>query len=89
LSRQWGPLYFTYFIAGYFYEIESALIQNDYVQFLCQLGGAKGKVTRYFLLKGLEKILIKQTVDEWLNQTRCPPDFLEKAGGIFGFQGNL
>ena len=30
-----------YFVAGYFYEIESLLIQQDFIQFVAGLGGGK------------------------------------------------
>jgi len=45
-----------FFIGGYFYEIESELIENTTIQYICDLGGGKGKYTRYFFLQGLAKI---------------------------------
>lgn len=69
-------LAFVYFIAGYFYEIESALIQDDYIRFLCELGGGKGKVTRFYLLEGLSKLVNKQTVDNWIEKNNITPEQL-------------
>ena len=43
-------LTFCYFVAGYFYEIESALIHNETIQFLAYLGNGKGKITRTYIL---------------------------------------
>ena len=37
-----------YFVAGYFYETESALIHHETIQFLAHLGNGKGKVTRFY-----------------------------------------
>lgn len=45
-----------FFIGGYFYEIESELVQNAWMNQICQLGGGKGKVSRVFFLRGLAKI---------------------------------
>ena len=57
-------LTFCYFVAGYFYEIESALIHNEMIQFLAHLGNGKGKVTRFYVLCGLNKWINKTIVDE-------------------------
>ena len=45
-----------FFIGAYFYEIQDELTNDENVQWICQLAGSKGKVTRFFLLKGLEII---------------------------------
>lgn len=55
-----------FFIAGYFYEIESELIENTTVQYICDLGGGKGKYTRYYFLQGLAKILNYQAVEQFV-----------------------
>lgn len=46
----------AYFVAGYFYEHEPELTRNEHTVEICRLGKGKGKVTRYFFLKGLEKL---------------------------------
>jgi len=51
-----------FFIGSYFYEIESELINNRTVALIAQLGGGKGKVTRYYFLAGLKKMLILANV---------------------------
>jgi len=50
-----------FFIGGYFYEIESELIENTTIQYICDLGGGKGKYTRYYFLQGLAKIRNEQS----------------------------
>ena len=57
-----------YFIGGYFYEIESELVKNETVIFICQLGGGKGKVTRHFFLQGLAKLLVHHSVNTFVKE---------------------
>ena len=49
-----------FFIGAYFYEIQDELTKDENIQWICELGGSKGKVTRFFFLKGLEIILHAQ-----------------------------
>lgn len=51
-----------FFIGNYFYEIESTLIEHPTIEIVCQLGNGKGKVSRFYFLKGLKKLLIAQSV---------------------------
>ena len=46
----------VYFIAGYFYEIGEQLSKNPQMMLLAKLGNGKGKVTPYYILRGLQKI---------------------------------
>ena len=52
----------SFFVGNYFYEIESILIEHPTIEIICQLGDGKGKVSRFYFLKGLEKLLIAQNV---------------------------
>lgn len=61
-------LTFCYFVAGYFYEIESALIENESIKFIAYLGNGKGKVTRHYILQGFSKIITKLEVDEAIEE---------------------
>lgn len=45
-----------FFIGGYFYEIESDLVHNEWMVQVCRVGGGKGKVTKRFFLRGLAKV---------------------------------
>jgi hypothetical protein len=71
-------LSFCYFVAGYFYEIEAALIENDVVQFIANLGGGKGKVTRHYILEGLSKLVIKKVVDDAIEEFAITPEQIKK-----------
>jgi hypothetical protein len=46
----------VYFIAGYFYEVEHELVKHPTAQWLAQLGNGKGKVTPFYVLKGIGKL---------------------------------
>jgi Transposase DDE domain len=52
-----------FFVGAYFYDIQDELTKDDNIQWICELGGGKGTVSRYFFLKGLEKLLIAQQVE--------------------------
>ena len=54
-----------YFIGGYFYEIESELIENETIQMICQLANSKGKVTHRFFLKGLSMLLLAEEIKKF------------------------
>jgi hypothetical protein len=47
----------TFFIGAYFYEIEDELINNETVEWICKLGKGKGKISRYFFMKGIAELL--------------------------------
>jgi len=51
-----------FFVGNYFYEIESVLIDNPTIEIICQLGDGKGTISRFYFLKGLEKLLIADSV---------------------------
>lgn len=52
-----------FFVAGYFYVIDSVLICDPVLIFICALGGGKGRVTRHFFLLGIQKLLVFRTVE--------------------------
>ena len=52
----------AFYLAGYFYASDSTLIDNPAIALICELGGGKGHITRYFYLKGLQYLLIYRHV---------------------------
>lgn len=60
----------AFFIGGYFYKIEPQLTNHPIVEWLCQLGNGKGKITRHFFLEGLKNLLIHQHVEQVREQTK-------------------
>lgn len=63
-----------YFIGAYFYELEPELTKNEYMQELCKLGGGKGKLTKHFFLKGLEKIYHFEHVARFFKEQNMSPE---------------
>jgi len=66
-----------YFIGAYFYEIESELTNNQTIQAICLLGAGKGKVTRYFFLQGLKKILVHKSVKRFVKKQNITHEIWE------------
>lgn len=54
-----------FFVGSYFYEIQDELTKDDNVQWICELGGGKGTVSRHFFLRGIEKLLIVHQVEQF------------------------
>lgn len=75
-------LTFCYFVAGYFYEIESALIHNETIQFLAYLGNGKGKVTRFYILRGVNKWINKTIVDEAIKEFNITPEMMAEIAKL-------
>ena len=77
---------FGFFVGGYFYEIESALLQNEHIRWLCHLGGSKGKVTRYFFLEGLKKLLLHHQVEQFFQTNQISEKTLAQMYAIPGLE---
>ena len=71
-------LTFCYFVAGYFYEIESALIENEVIKFIAYLGNGKGKVTRFYILQGFAKMVTKVEVDDAIEEFKITPEQIKQ-----------
>ena len=71
-------LTFCYFVAGYFYEIESALVENEVIQFIAELGGDKGKVTRTYVLRGFAKMITKVSVEQMVEKHKITPEQIQQ-----------
>jgi len=71
-----------FFIGGYFYAIESELIKDTTIQYICELGGGKGKYTRYYFLQGLAKILTYQAVEQFVENQGISDDEFQKMKNV-------
>ena len=47
----------VFFVAAYFYEIEDEMTKDPTMIWLAELGGGKGKVTKTYILRGLEILI--------------------------------
>ena len=74
-----------YFIAAYFFELGDQIAKDDFVMILADLGGGKGKTTKYYVLKGISRLLNKYAVDFYIKEqelTKDDMDELDKYAGI-------
>lgn len=68
-----------FFIGAYFYEIQDELTKDPNIQWICELAGSKGKVTRFFLLKGLEILLHAQQFEAFQKEKNLSQEQLDVA----------
>ncbi len=67
-----------FFIAGYFYEIESVITQNKIIEHIADLGGGKGEITRYYVLEGFQALAHKILVDDYIEEKQITEDQLQE-----------
>lgn len=57
-----------FFVAGYFYEHQTQIVNDPQAKIICTLARSKGKITKHFYLKGLEiithSLLFQQIIKE-------------------------
>jgi hypothetical protein len=61
-----------FYVAAYLYEIGDQDAHDDYSAVLAELGDGKGKVTRHYILKGIQALMIYHKVNlikSWDKQT--------------------
>jgi hypothetical protein len=73
-----------FFLVGYFKELEKELKNHPIAQWLAALALSKGKVTTFFLMKGLEKVAnfleVKQMIDQNVITQQQIDDLIESTG---------
>lgn len=77
-------LTFYYFVAGYFYEIESTLTEIPSIKRIAFLGGGKGKVTRRFILEGFAVLATKKLADDFIVENQITPEELKEMYAYAG-----
>lgn len=75
-----------FFIGGYFYEIESELVHNEWMVEVCRLGGGKGKVTKRYFLRGIGKIANYLEIKLFMEENNLTDEDLRE---ILGSQGGF
>lgn len=66
-----------YFIGAYFCELEPEIVNNEFMQLICKLGGGKKKVTRHFFLKGLQKLYSYESIIRFFKEQNLSPEEIE------------
>jgi hypothetical protein len=77
----------VYFIAGYFYEVEPQLTSQPQAVLLAKLGNGKGKVTSYYILKGLQKVAMHQQMQQLLDENDVSQEQIEQINQTFKLDG--
>jgi hypothetical protein len=67
-----------FFLIGYFKELEEELIKHPLAEFLCRLARSKGKITIFFLLEGLTKLVHFQEVQRWKEENDISDQDIEE-----------
>ena len=72
LVRDWETIKnliaFGFYMGGFFFEMEHELTKEPTIQWVAQLGGGKGKVTRGFVMKGWAQLLVVEKVNRFRKQ---------------------
>jgi hypothetical protein len=68
----------AFFLVGYFQELEVELKMHPLANLLCQLASSKGKITIFYLLEGLCKIVSFQEVDLWMKENNISREELDQ-----------
>lgn len=67
-----------FFLIGYFKELEAELKAHPLALFLCQLANSKGKITLFFLLEGLTRLVYFQEVQQWKEENNITNEQIEE-----------
>lgn len=67
-----------FFLVAYFKELEEELSQHPWAHFLCQLAHSKGKISVFFLLNGLAKLVHFQEVQAWKEQYQLSDEDIDQ-----------
>jgi hypothetical protein len=68
----------AFFLVGYFKELEEELKKHELALFLCKIANSKGKITPFFLLKGLEKIAHFNEVKQWMEKENITQEQIQE-----------
>jgi Transposase DDE domain len=70
---------FAFFLAGYFKELSDDIQKHEMFETLARLGGGKGIVSVTFLLRGIEKLVHFQQVQQLIQQGLITQQDIENA----------
>ena len=72
-------LAFTFFLVGYFKELEKDIQNHEIYHLIAQIGGAKGTVSVHFVLKGIEKLTHFQQVQDLIDNNVLTKNDIKEA----------
>lgn len=73
-----------FYVAAYLYEIGEEIAHDDFTVLLAKIGGGKGKVTRHYILKGINQVLGKYRVDRLFKELKVSNATQERLKSIAG-----
>ena len=73
-----------YFVGGYFYEIQSELIESETVQMICAIAKNKGKITHRFFLKGLKILLLAWELENYKKKNNISDEMFRQMQAYAG-----
>jgi hypothetical protein len=73
-----------YFIGGYFYEIQSELIEDETIQMICAIAKNKGKITHRFFLEGLKLLLLAWELENYKIENNISDEMFRKMQSYAG-----
>jgi len=73
-----------FFVGGYFYEIQSALIEDETVQMICNLAKNKGVISRHFFLEGLKVLLTAWHLENFKIQNKISDEMFKQMQAYAG-----
>jgi hypothetical protein len=78
-----------YFIGGYFYEIQSTLIEDETVQMICNLAKNKGIISRRFFLEGLKVLLTAWHLENFKIQNNISDEMFKQMQAYAGIGNGI
>ena len=72
-------LAFAFFLVGYFKELSNEIQNHEIYALIAQIGGSKGTVSTFFLLKGIEKLVHFQQIQKLLDDNIISRDDIQNA----------
>ncbi len=69
----------VYFVSAYFYEIEDELTKDSSIQWLAEFGGGKSKVTRYYVLNGIARLIAYKQTQQYIKEHNISQQQIDQA----------
>lgn len=73
----------VFFVSGYFYEIEDELTKDTNIQWLAEFGGGKGKITRYYILTGIARLISYNQTQQYIKEHNITQQQIDEAVNKF------
>ena len=72
-----------FYVSSYLYDIGEEMAYDDYAIVLADLGGGKGKVTRYYIYEGIKCLMSKVRADRIFKKYKVSQETVDKMASMF------